>query len=185
MRSCCGSCTMGTCAAPRSPPRPPLSLSSRWGTPAPSPAPACHPDDAFQKLGDCTPCHRSVGLTLTPPRVWLLHQLTCHYHPRTGKSPPPDLAPCGPVIWRKTCVTQSQSPPPQKISESTQLDTIAQSTYRTRGSCSLPFPPKHKGKNSQGPVKIKIYNLYNVLHHRHLLVISTSVWLGNVWMRWV
>lgn len=44
-------------------------------------------------------------------------------------------------------------------------------------SCSLPFPPKRKGKNSQGLIMIKIYNLYNVLHHRHLLVISTLVWL--------
>lgn len=52
-RSCCGSCTTGTCAAPRGPPRPPLSPSSHRGTPAPSPAPASHPDDAFWKLGDC------------------------------------------------------------------------------------------------------------------------------------
>lgn len=29
--------------------------------------------------------------------------------------------------------------------------------------------------NSQGPIKIKIYNLYNVLHQRHLLVIFISV----------
>lgn len=30
------------------------------------------------------------------------------------------------------------------------------------------FSPKRKGKNSQGPIKIKIYNLCNVLHRRHL-----------------
>ncbi|XP_066878463.1 microtubule-associated tumor suppressor 1 isoform X7 [Kogia breviceps] len=45
MRSCCGSCTTGTCAAPRGPPRHPPSPSSRRGTPAPSPAPASRPDD--------------------------------------------------------------------------------------------------------------------------------------------
>ncbi|KAK2496705.1 LOW QUALITY PROTEIN: hypothetical protein MC885_006427 [Smutsia gigantea] len=72
------------------PPRPPLSLSM------------CHPDDTFQKLGDCTPRHRSVGLTLTPPREWSLHQLTCRYRPRTGKSPSPDLATRGPGIWGNT-----------------------------------------------------------------------------------
>lgn len=41
-----------------------------------------------------------------------------------------------------------------------------------RGNLVLCLPsPKHTGKNSQGPIKIKIYNLYNVLHQRHLLVI--------------
>ncbi|XP_070637697.1 microtubule-associated tumor suppressor 1 isoform X6 [Bos indicus] len=39
-RSCSGSSTTGTCAAPRGPPRPPPPPSSHLGTPAPSPAPA-------------------------------------------------------------------------------------------------------------------------------------------------
>nr|XP_027810495.2 microtubule-associated tumor suppressor 1 isoform X4 [Marmota flaviventris] len=47
MRSCCGSCTTGTCVAPRDPPRLQLSLFSHQGILAPSPAPAFHPDDAF------------------------------------------------------------------------------------------------------------------------------------------
>lgn len=45
-RSCCGSCTTGTCAAPRDLPHPRPSLSSPPGIRVPSPAPASRPDDA-------------------------------------------------------------------------------------------------------------------------------------------
>ncbi|XP_077628638.1 microtubule-associated tumor suppressor 1 isoform X8 [Crocuta crocuta] len=52
-RSCCGSCTMGTCAALRGPPRPPPPPSSPRGALAPAPPPASHPDDPSWQPGDC------------------------------------------------------------------------------------------------------------------------------------
>lgn len=50
-----------------------------------------------------------------------------------------------------------ETPPQTMLLEWIYMDAVAQSTYRTRRSCSLPFSPTHKGENSQGPVKIKIY----------------------------
>lgn len=174
-RSCCGSCTTGTCAAPRGPPRPPLSPSSHRGTPAPSPAPASHPDDAFWKLGDCPQafvqvCGTDPNHTHGSERYSSGHMLTT----RELESRHPQGS-CG--DWNSGGrLGPRPRASPAKISEWIYMDAVAQSTSRTRGSCSLPFSPKQKGKkNSQGPVKIKIYNLYNVLHHRHLLVIFVLV----------
>lgn len=45
---------------------------------------------------------------------------------------------------------------------------------RTREPCSFAFLHLSIRGNSQGPIKKKIYNLYNILHQRHLLVIFFS-----------
>ncbi|KAM6149832.1 microtubule-associated tumor suppressor 1 isoform 2-T2 [Erethizon dorsatum] len=65
-RNYCGSCTMGTCAAPRDPPRPQPSPFRHPGIRAPSPALAFHQDDASWKPRDSLRAvgFRSAGLTL-------------------------------------------------------------------------------------------------------------------------
>lgn len=92
-----------------------------------------------------------------------------NFHRITGKQPPPYRLLTSRGLWGKT-FNLVQKPPP-KIDFGIGVDTVAQSTYGTREPCSFAFLHLSIRGNSQGPIKIKIYNLYNILHQRHLLVI--------------
>lgn len=92
--------------------------------------------------------------------VWNFHRIT-------GKQPSPYRLLTSRGLWGKT-FNLVQKPPP-KIDFGIRVDTVAQSTCGTREPCSFAFLHLSIRGNSQGP--IKIYNLYNILHQRHLLVI--------------
>lgn len=63
-----------------------------------------------------------------------------------------------PLRWRlglrRKTLASVQKTAPEKMAEWTQT-LLHKALNRTRESCSLPFSPKHKGKNSQGLLKIK------------------------------